>query len=297
MRKYERRDLWRVYGYLAAVEGTPYLGKLLNVFRNIYSLHTDIIYKMQYQYAKKRLDYSDLSSGRVFYSLPGHPAFPVRLSSEIFQHCMAIREATYKVSTPCVVYDPCCGAGYSLSVLGYLHGETIHELIGSDVDEKAVALAKQNLGLLNISGLNKRIDEISEMLRLYGKESHKEALASSHVLQKRIESLNKDHQIMLKVFQADVFDSQAIQENIKGRSVDIVFTDIPYGQHSQWQTDSFTETAKPVWSMLNSLMTVLSPTSIVAIVSDKEQKIAHENYQRVKQFQIGKRRAHILKPI
>jgi len=103
---------------------------------------------MQYQYAKERLDYSDLSSGRVFYSLPGHPAFPVRLSSEIFQHCMAIRETAYKVSKPCVLYDPCCGAGYSLSVLGYLHGEKIQQLIGSDVDEKAVAVAKQNLGLL-----------------------------------------------------------------------------------------------------------------------------------------------------
>ena len=29
---YERRDLWRIYGYLAIVEieGTPYLGKLLD---------------------------------------------------------------------------------------------------------------------------------------------------------------------------------------------------------------------------------------------------------------------------
>src|SRR5260221_6622392 len=106
---------------------------------------------MQYQYVKERVDYSDLTSGRVFYSLPGHPAFPVRLASEIFQHAMAIREVIYKVSTPCVLYDPCCGAGYSLSVLGYLHGEKIQELIGSDVDEKAVALAKQNLRLLNIA--------------------------------------------------------------------------------------------------------------------------------------------------
>jgi len=252
---------------------------------------------MQYQYAKERLDYSDLSSGRVFYSLPGHPAFPVRLSSEIFQHCMTIRETIYKVSTPCILYDPCCGAAYSLCVLGYLHGEKIQELIGSDVDEKAVALARQNLGLLNNSGLNKRIDEVSEMLRLYGKESHQAALASSRILQKRILSLNKDHPITTKVFQASIFDSKTILENIKDKSVDIVFTDIPYGQHSQWQTDSSAETAKPIWSMLNTLLAVLSSSSIVAIVSDKEQKITHENYQRVKQFQIGKRRVHILKPI
>lgn len=252
---------------------------------------------MQYQFAKERLDYSDLSSGRVFYSLPGHPAFPVRLSSEIFQHCLAIRETTYKVSNPCVLYDPCCGAAYSLSVLGYLHGENIKQLIGSDVDEKAVALARQNVGLLNISGLNNRINEISEMLRLYGKESHQAALASSHVLQNRIAPLNKVHPITTKVFQANIFDSKVILENITGKPVDIVFTDIPYGQHSQWQTDSSAETSNPIWSMLNTLTSILSPTSIVAIVSDKGQKVAHESYQRVKQFQIGKRRVHILKPI
>jgi len=252
---------------------------------------------MQYQYAKERLDYSDLSSGRVFYSLPGHPAFPVRLASEIFQQALAMRATTYQTSKPCVLYDPCCGAVYSLSVLGYLHGEKIQELIGSDVDGKAVELARQNLGLLNNSGLNTRIDEVSEMLRLYGKESHQAALASSRILQKRILSLNKDHPITTKVFQASIFDSKTILENIKDKSVDIVFTDIPYGQHSQWQTDSSAETAKPIWSMLNTLLAVLSSSSIVAIVSDKEQKITHENYQRVKQFQIGKRRVHILKPI
>ena len=252
---------------------------------------------MQYQYVKERVDYSDLTSGRVFYSLPGHPAFPIRLASEIFQHCLAIREATYQTSSPCVLYDPCCGAAYSLSVLGYLHGEKIQELIGSDVDEKAVALARQNLGLLNNSGLNTRIHEISEMLRLYGKESHQAALASSHILQKRILSLNKDHPIATKVFQTSIFDSKTMLEHIKDKSVDIVFTDIPYGQHSQWQTDGFAESSNPTWSMLNTLANVLSPSGIVAIVSDKGPKIAHENYQRVKQFQIGKRRVHILKLI
>ena len=252
---------------------------------------------MQYQYVPERVDYSDLTSGRVFHSLPGHPAFPVRLASEIFQRCMAIREATYNVSTPCVLYDPCCGAAYGLSVLGYLHGEKIQALIGSDVDEKAVALAAQNLGLLTISGLNDRMHEISEFLIRYGKESHKEALASSRILQKRIMSLNEDHHIVTKVFQANVLDGKAILENIEDGSVDIIFTDIPYGQHSQWQETGSIETRTPIWSMLNTLTTVLSPSSIVAIVSDKEQKIAHENYQRIKQFQIGKRRIHILKPI
>src|SRR5215216_6396625 len=123
---------------------------------------------MQYKYAKEQLDYSDFSSGRVFYSLPGHPAFPVRLASEIFQRCLAQRKTLYQVSTPCALYDPCCGAAYHLSVLSYLHREHIREVIASDIDAKAVALAGRNLGLLYMDGLEKRIHELSDMLKTYG---------------------------------------------------------------------------------------------------------------------------------
>jgi hypothetical protein len=129
---------------------------------------------MQYKYAKEQLDYTDLSSGRVFYSLPGHPAFPIRLTSEIFQRCLAHRETLYGISTPCSLYDPCCGAAYHLSVLAYLHGEQLREVIGSDIDEKAVARAKRNLGLLTMEGLNERIRELSGMYEQYGKDSHRE---------------------------------------------------------------------------------------------------------------------------
>ena len=100
---------------------------------------------MQYKYVKEQLDYSDFASGRVFYSMLGHPAFPVRLASEIFQRCVASRKTIYNNSTPCTLYDPCCGAAYHLSVLAYLHREHIREVIGSDIDEKAVTLANQNL--------------------------------------------------------------------------------------------------------------------------------------------------------
>src|SRR5512143_1356441 len=110
---------------------------------------------MQYKYAKEQQDYSDLTSGRVFYSLPGHPAFPVRLASEIFQRCLANRLAIFQDSTPCTLYDPCCGAAYLLSVTAYLHRPQIREVIGSDIDEKAVAMAKKNLGLLDEAGMER----------------------------------------------------------------------------------------------------------------------------------------------
>src|SRR4029077_18014228 len=114
---------------------------------------------MHYQFAIEQPNYSDLASGRVFYSRPGYPPFPIRLASEIFQRCMAIRTAEH-LSTPCVLFDPCCGAAYHLSVLAYLHREYIREVIGSDVEEVAIALAKRNLDLLSLSGLDRRIGEI-----------------------------------------------------------------------------------------------------------------------------------------
>ena len=252
---------------------------------------------MEYKYARAPLDYSDFASGRVFYSLPGHPAFPVRLASEIFQRCILRREKIYKNSKPCVLYDPCCGALYHLSILTYLHGEHIREVIGSDIDGKAVVLAKRNLELLTIAGLDKRIDEISKMLDLYNKDSHKDALSSGYILKNRISTLTQERPIATRVFQASATDSKAILKNIKPNSVDIVFTDVPYGQHSHWPGSNSKELLNPLGSMLNGLRSILSPASIVAIVSDKQQKVSHESFQRIEQFQIGKRRIVILMPI
>jgi len=252
---------------------------------------------MEYKYAKEHPNYSDFASGRVFHSLPGHPAFPVRLASEIFQRWTTHRTTEYNDSTPCVLYDPCCGAAYHLSVMAYLHREHIRKVIASDVDEKAVALAKRNLGLLDIAGLNKRIDEIAAILEKYGKDSHKDALRSANILKANFSASIEKHPLTMKAFQANTLNSKEIENNIKHKSVDIVFTDVPYGQHSQWLNSDFIESTNPTETMLNSLLGILSSSSIVAIVSDKQQKVLHHGYQRIERFQIGKRRVFILKPV
>jgi len=249
---------------------------------------------MQYRYETENQDYSDLASGRVFYSIPGHPAFPVRLASEIFQRCLAHREAIYQNSMPCTLYDPCCGTAYHLSVLGFLHVKQIREIIGSDINKKAVDLARRNLGLLRIPGLEQRIAEITDMIERYGKDSHKDALKSANFLRDKIAT--QEHRIATRVFQASAIDRETIFKNIRAKSMDIVFTDVPYGEHSQWETSDFDKLANPIGSMLDALVHVLSASSIVAIVSDKRQKVSHESYQRVEQFQLGKRRVVILKP-
>jgi hypothetical protein len=49
--------------------------------------------------------------------------------------------------------------------------------------------------------------------------------------------------------------------------------------------------------MLDALLGILSPSGIVAIASDKDQKVRHQRFQRLEQFQAGKRRVVILKQI
>jgi hypothetical protein len=53
----------------------------------------------------------------------------------------------------------------------------------------------------------------------------------------------------------------------------------------------------PLRNLLGSLRGVLSPDSVVAIASDKSQKAQHESYQRLEQFNVGKRRIALLKLI
>ncbi len=249
---------------------------------------------MHYQFAKAHLDYSDLASGRVFYSRPGHPAFPIRLASEIFQRCMAIRTAM-QLPTPCVLFDPCCGGAYHLSVLAYLHRDCIREVIGSDVNEEAVAIAQRNLELLSVSGLDRRIQEITGLLGRFGKTSHQEALKSATVLRRKVSSQEQKYPLKIRTFLANVTDGKALCDNLKTEKVDIVLTDVPYGQCSQWiSTGSGVSPSEALWSLLTGLLGVLTPTGIVAIVSDKRQKIKHQNYERLEQFQVGKRRVAIL---
>ena len=252
---------------------------------------------MPYQFATERTDYSDLASGRVFYNLPGHPAFPVRLADEIFQRCLTFRESNH-LTGPCTLFDPCCGAAYHLGVLGYLHWEMFREIIGSDIDPDAIRTAQKNLGLLSPTGMEKRIGEIDEMLRQYGKESHREALESAHHLKEKISAYTKVHPLRVRTFQVNALEKVQLLEKLHDATIDIVFADVPYGQHSQWTLPDLKNMAgDPIQHLLESLVGVLSPGSVVAIASDKSQKAQHESYQRLDQFQVGKRRIAILKPV
>ena len=246
---------------------------------------------MEYKFASERTNYTDLASGHVFYSLPGHPAFPVRLASEIYQRCLAFRG---KGNSPCTIYDPCCGAAYHLSVIAYLHWDSVCQVVCSDINEKAVQLAERNLGLLTPAGMERRSREISAMVRLYGKESHKGALESLTHMQEQVNQLTAVRPIQSRVFRANATEAASLRAGLQDTFIDMVITDIPYGSHSQWEQ---TQAPDPTHAMLEALSSFLSPKSILVVASDKQQKITHERYRRLEKVQIGKRQVVFLEPL
>jgi hypothetical protein len=252
---------------------------------------------MPYRYAIKRQDYRDYASGRVFYGQAGQPAFPIRLASEVVQRCFALHRAQGKPG-PYVLYDPLCGGAYLLTTLAYQHWADIAQIVGSDVDAQALPLAERNLGLLTVAGIDRRMAELARMLEAYGKASHQAALESAQRLRGRLMTSLASHSIQTRTFEGDAMDRRALERGLAGTPVDIVLTDVPYGRGSAWQTSPGASTvAPPLWQMLEALSAVVSIGTVVAIVADKRQRIAHEGYRRIERFRLGKRQIALLQPV
>ena len=154
-------------------------------------------------------------------------------------------------------------------------------------------MAERNLGLLTPAGMERRGREITAMVRLFDKESHKSALESLNRMQDQVNCLTVVRPMQARVFRANATQEGSLREGLQDASIDIVFTDIPYGRHSDWQE---TQAPDPARTMLEALHAFLSPNSIVAVASDKEQKITATHYTRLEKFQLGKRQVVILRP-
>lgn len=252
---------------------------------------------MRYRFVRERENYEDYASGRVFVGTPGNPTFPVRLASEVLQRCAAILRS-YGRGEPFCVYDPCCGAAYHLAVIGYLHMDQIRRIIGSDIDEDALTMAKRNLGMLSLVGLEQRMSELAAMRDAFGKHSHAEALASAARLRARLTARQSRERPDAQLFVADATDAGALATGLRGQAVDILFADVPYGWQSGWRTrrQEGELDCEPVWLMLQALLAVVSEGTVLAVAADKSQRIEHEHYACLQHLRAGKRQIAILKP-
>jgi 23S rRNA G2445 N2-methylase RlmL len=164
------------------------------------------------------------------------------------------------------------------------------KIYASDFDSNIIPLAKKNLSLLGLEGLNERISEINKMINDYKKESHVYALNSALRLKNLIEKRN--NYIDIECFVADITkdDIKNIVDNI-----DIVITDLPYGDIVEWSGGQNENDA--VSKFLDNVLKVLAEKSIVAVVSQKKTVVKHDKFKRAEQFAIGKRKITLLQPI
>lgn len=241
---------------------------------------------MKFKFETIKKDYSDFSSDRVLINAPRTPAFPVRLASEIMSRCLSLISSSDGIS----VYDPCCGGGHLLTVIGFLYSTNLNKVYGTDIDDQALEYAKRNLSLLTIDGLLQRKKSIQCNYDKYGKESQQKALYSVN----RLVSMNLDSKKSVK-------DIQCLKWNITGSrppffgDINIVITDLPYGNMSHW---GGIIKSNPTEQMLNNIYQTLDlNNSIVAIVCNKKQRIEHEWFEQVKRLKHGKRQLIFLRPL
>jgi 23S rRNA (guanine2535-N1)-methyltransferase len=245
---------------------------------------------MKFRFATQRENYEDYASGRVLYGRPGQAAFPVRLASEVFQRCchtLAQRGA----SPPYTLYDPCCGSGYLLTVVGLLHGAQLARILASDIDDKAVEQARENLSLLTAAGMDRRLDAIRRLFDAYGKPSHLGALESGRRLKAGLAAAHEA--IATECFPFDATGDADWPG--AARSIDIVLTDLPYGGLTSWRGSS--AHADAARKLLTRLEAVLSPTSVVALIATRQQVASHAAYRRIESLAIGKRRIQLLERV
>ncbi|OLL74752.1 RRNA methyltransferase AviRa [Pseudonocardia sp. Ae168_Ps1] len=125
---------------------------------------------MQYRHAPAA---NHAALDAVLVSAPGRPTLPVRLTVEL-----AGRARERLGPGPVTVWDPCCGAGVSLAVLGLLC-PGIAVLAGTDADPAPLGLARRNLGLLAPGGLDDRASTLDGLAARHGKESYAVAAAAA----------------------------------------------------------------------------------------------------------------------
>lgn len=237
---------------------------------------------MVYKYYKNQ-NFEDFACGRVIYGRAGFSNYPVKIAYEAFNRGLEYLGKKENIT----VYDPCCGSGYLLTVLGFLNPDAISRIVASDISEEAIALAKDNLSLLFEEGLLKRKRQIGEMFAKFNKQSHKDAIKSADLFLDIIRKRKLNPQI--DCFTADVLDSSQFENS--DFLVDIMITDVPYGNLVAWS-----EKDDPINRFLTNIIPVLHENSVLVISTDKNQKIRNERFYRLEKFSVGKRKISVLRP-
>ncbi|GLU50080.1 rRNA methyltransferase [Nocardiopsis ansamitocini] len=236
---------------------------------------------MSYRYATERADHGDLAGGRVLRSAPGYPGFPVRLASELAQRAMARLP-----ERPLTLWDPCCGGGYLATVTGLLHRARLGRVLASDISSDAVALAGENLGLLSEEGLARRATQARERAAAFDKPGYLATAESAERLARDLVERGGD--LAHTVFEADAFAPPS-----PGGPVDLVLTDVPYGDLTHWS--AVPSGADPVTALLRALATVLPGHAVVVVTARTRKIVLPEGVAALERIRVGNRAAVLVR--
>ncbi len=225
----------------------------------------------------------DLAAGRVLYNCPGAAAFPARLASEIYQRCRVQLHGRGQ-SGRFQIWDPCCGGGHLLTVIGFLHGHELRRVVGSDRSPQACEFAEKNLALLRPEGLMERLRHIEDLWERYQKQAHKEALQSAQRLLQY--PVMQNQALDAACFCADAMDQVW---PAKWPPPDMIITDLPYGNLVDWQGFPSDMTDH----LPDALARSLSPEGVIAVVSKKQARPRSQLLERLVHFTIGRRRVSL----
>ncbi len=233
---------------------------------------------MQYRYADRE-DYSCYASGNVLKHFTGMPCFPVRLTIELFGRARAFvgRERMR-------VYDPCCGSGFSLSVMGLAVQREIESLHASDVDPECVEAARCNTALLSREGL------ADARLRLIERGAPPERIAQYDEAAERILPALDEMPPRVNVFRHDILAGPPELPE----QADFVFADLPYGIMTEWQSESGVDA--PLERFLGNIAPVLAPKSVLAVAGRKDLRPRSERFRKLERISAGHRLVWLLVP-
>lgn len=191
-------------------------------------------------------DYSDLASGHVLFSAPGHPAFPVRLTLELFERA---RLLTGRARVG--VWDPMCGAGSIVTTLGLARADAVSRVLASDVSVEAVGLAAKNLGLLGEAGLLAR-----------AASGGARAVSARRLLDHR----GFGPPIPALAAVADITRSADL-DRLPLDGIHVVIADLPYGSQTHWRSDA----ANPAGNLVRVLRDRLHDDAVIVLCSTQRE--------------------------
>lgn len=234
---------------------------------------------MEYRFTEKE-DFSFLASGNVIKHFSGMPCFPVRLGLELFErayHLIGKEKIT--------VYDPCCGNGFSMSVLGMIKQSKISSLYGSDIAPDCLEAASCNTAMLTREGMLAARDRV---------------LQNENTTEARIEQLNESVEKLLPYLNNPEMQSKVFLHDILSappnlpEAADYVFADIPYGIMTEWKT-SDVEKSDPVQQLIGNIAPIMSENGVLAVCGAKDLRIKTDLFCRTEKIHAGKRLIYLLR--